>query len=82
MVPRRISGRWPNIAVESDKAGVAELADATDSKSVPGNRVWVRVPPPALPCLGLHHVAQIRLSSQRHYVCDDQFDTLVHDLYR
>ena len=28
-------------------AGVMELADVTDSKSVPGNRVWVRVPPPA-----------------------------------
>ena len=28
-------------------AGVMELADVTDSKSVPGNGVWVRVPPPA-----------------------------------
>ena len=28
-------------------AGVMELADVTDSKSVSGNRVWVRVPPPA-----------------------------------
>src|SRR5579883_1457418 len=28
-------------------AGVAELVDATDSKSVSGNRVWVRFPPPA-----------------------------------
>ena len=30
------------------KAGVAELADATDSKSVARKGVWVRSPPPAL----------------------------------
>jgi hypothetical protein len=29
-------------------AGVAELADATDSKSVSRKGVWVRPPPPAL----------------------------------
>ena len=28
-------------------AGVMELADVTDSKSVGSNTVWVRVPPPA-----------------------------------
>ncbi len=29
-------------------AGVSELADEADSKSVVGNYVWVRVPPPAV----------------------------------
>lgn len=29
-------------------AGVSELADETDSKSVTGNRVWVQVPRPAV----------------------------------
>ncbi len=36
-------------------AGVMELADVTDSKSVDGDIVWVRVPPPAPkkePCEG------------------------------
>ena len=28
-------------------AGVLELADGADSKSVVGNNVWVQVPPPA-----------------------------------
>ena len=30
------------------RAGVSELADETDSKSVVREGVWVRVPPPAL----------------------------------
>ncbi len=33
----------------SQTAGVAELAYATDLKSVAGNGLWVRLPPPA-PC--------------------------------
>ena len=31
------------------KAGVAELADALDSKSSGRKVVWVRAPPPAIP---------------------------------
>ena len=36
--------------------GVMELADVTDSKSVDGDIVWVRVPPPApLDLLIMHY---------------------------
>ena len=43
---------WYNNKVEFGQraftnAGVMELADVTDSKSVDGDIVWVRVPPPA-----------------------------------
>jgi hypothetical protein len=33
---------------QSDIAGVAELADALDSKSSDRKVVWVRAPPPAM----------------------------------
>lgn len=39
--------RSPRTTKGLEDAGVAELVDATDSKSVSGNRVWVRFPPPA-----------------------------------
>ena len=38
----------PYILAFSHFAGVAELADAPDSKSGEGNLMWVRVPPPVL----------------------------------
>jgi hypothetical protein len=34
-------------AIEINNADVAELVDARDLKSLDGNVVWVRVPPPA-----------------------------------
>ena len=37
--------KYDNIA--NINAGVVELVDAIDSKSIIGNYVWVRVPPPA-----------------------------------
>gem|GEM_PF-4945405 len=37
------------------------MVDVTDSKSVPGNRVWVRVPPPA------------PARRKRHIACDEPF---------
>ena len=36
-------------AMEINRADVAELVDARDLKSLDGNVVWVRVPPPAPP---------------------------------
>ena len=36
-----------NILKWEQEAGVLELADGADSKSVVGNNVWVQVPPPA-----------------------------------
>ena len=38
--------------MEINNADVAELVDARDLKSLDGNVVWVRVPPPA-PCFAL-----------------------------
>ena len=40
--------KYPYILCFSHFAGVAELADAPDSKSGEGNLMWVRVPPPVL----------------------------------
>ncbi len=34
-------------AMEINRADVAELVDARDLKSLDGNVMWVRVPPPA-----------------------------------
>jgi hypothetical protein len=38
---------WDEKAMQINKADVAELVDARDLKSLDGNVVWVRVPPPA-----------------------------------
>jgi hypothetical protein len=38
---------WDEKAMEINRADVAELVDARDLKSLDGNIVWVRVPPPA-----------------------------------
>ena len=38
---------WDEKAIEIKHADVAELVDARDLKSLDGNVVWVRVPPPA-----------------------------------
>lgn len=35
------------LVIKSKYAGVLELVDGADSKSVVSNGVWVRVPPPA-----------------------------------
>jgi hypothetical protein len=40
-------------AMQINKADVAELVDARDLKSLDGNVVWVRVPPPAPDWLAL-----------------------------
>ena len=39
--------RARTIAIQSRQADVAELVDARDLKSLDGNVVWVRLPPPA-----------------------------------
>jgi hypothetical protein len=38
---------WDEKAMAINRADVAELVDARDLKSLDGNVVWVRVPPPA-----------------------------------
>ena len=38
------------------RAGMSELADEADSKSVDGNIVWVQVPLPAV-CIVVDHIA-------------------------
>jgi hypothetical protein len=38
---------WDEKAMQINRADVAELVDARDLKSLDGNIVWVRVPPPA-----------------------------------
>ena len=51
MVPRKNGLQseefYGTITHGKEIAGVMELADVTDSKSVGGDTVWVRVPPPA-----------------------------------
>ncbi len=54
--PRRVclskhSSRGMVVRFGSTRAGVAELADALDSKSSVRKDVWVRVPPPVLQAL-------------------------------
>ena len=45
--PSDFSDRTSGVRLKNIKAGVSELADETDSKSVIRKGVWVRVPPPA-----------------------------------
>lgn len=45
--PSDFSDRTSGVRLKNINAGVSELADETDSKSVIRKGVWVRVPPPA-----------------------------------
>jgi hypothetical protein len=50
--PKKFFASFQNVPIlaapeKTVAAGVAELVDASDSKSDFGNRVWVRFPPPA-----------------------------------
>ena len=45
LIQVKVLKKYDNIA--NINAGVVELVDAIDSKSIIGNYVWVRVPPPA-----------------------------------
>src|SRR6185503_20565729 len=49
--PRRVAG--VGMGLPSARAGVAELADARDSKSRVSRDVWVRPPPPACTSPGI-----------------------------
>src|SRR5215471_709746 len=51
--------------MEINDADVAELVDARDLKSLDGNVVWVRVPPPA-PCVASHDRGAMRY--RRHEI--------------
>jgi hypothetical protein len=44
---KRLSFAFESVVSDFPKAGVAELADALDSKSSGRKAVWVRAPPPA-----------------------------------
>ena len=45
--PSDFSDKTSGVRLKNINAGVSELADETDSKSVIRKGVWVRVPPPA-----------------------------------
>ena len=48
-VRKHLSFTFESVVSDFPVAGVAELADALDSKSSGRKAVWVRAPPPALP---------------------------------
>ena len=59
------------------RAGMSELADEADSKSVDGNIVWVQVPPPALKKTGKQLFTCFFVSSLfRFFILLPQFPVL------
>src|SRR5438874_2612151 len=52
----------PNFVASRSAAGVAELADALDSKSSDRKIVWVRSPPPAVSLINITSSSQQRLA--------------------